>query len=289
MSQDYYQTLGVSKNASEDEIKKAFRKLAQKYHPDKPTGDEKKFKEINEAYSVLSNKQKRSQYDQFGSGFSNTGGFGGNAQGFDFSGFAQGFGGGQGVEFDLNDVFNSFFGGGFGQRMRKGKDIQMDISISFKESAEGLKKKIKVQKDSRDTEELEVIIPPGIENGEMLRVTGKGESIKDGRPGDLYIRIRVESHKTLQKRGLHLITNLKIKLSDSLLGSTKKVETLYGDINVKIPEGIQHGEILKLKGKGIKTINGLTGDLLINISIEMPSKLSKKAKEAVEILKKEGM
>lgn len=289
MSKDYYQILGVSKNASEDEIKKAFRKLAQKYHPDKPTGDEKKFKEINEAYSVLSNKQKKAQYDQYGSDFSNASGFGGNSQGFDFSGFSHGFGGGQNMEFDLNDIFNSFFGGGFGQRIRKGRDIQMDISISFKESAEGVKKKIKIQKDDRETEEIEIVIPSGIENGEMVRVTGKGESIKDGRPGDLYIRIRVEPHKTLQKRGLHLITNLKIKISDSLLGANKKVETLYGDVNIKIPEGIQHGEILKLKGKGIKTMHGLTGDLLINISIEMPSKISKKAREAIEILKSEGI
>jgi DnaJ-class molecular chaperone len=305
MSKDYYKTLGVEKGASQDEIKKAFRKMAHKYHPDKKDGDEKKFKEINEAYSILSNDKKRAQYDQFGSDFANgagAGGFGGAGQGFggfDFSGFAQGQNG-QNIDIDLNDILGSFFGGrgGFGRRVRRGADISMDVEIDFRDSVFGTSKKIAYQqrKDGRASgknEGIEIKIPAGIDSGEMLRVRGRGESIADGQPGDLYVKIHVKSHPTLHKEGIHLVTKQKIKLTEAISGTKKEIDSVdpksdNKKVTVKIPAGITHGEILRVREKGVQTPSGRRGDLLIQILIDMPNKLSRKAKEAVKILEDEG-
>lgn len=291
MAKDYYKTLGVDKKASADEIKKAFRKLAQQYHPDKPTGDEAKFKEINEAYSVLSDQKKRAQYDQFGStDFSGSGAGGQGFGGFDFSGFAQNFSqGGQGVEFDLNDIFGSIFGGGY-QRVRRGADIAVDINIDFKDSILGKSHSIDLTRNDGSKESIKFNIPPGIDDGETLRITEKGESSKDpnGRPGNLYVRIHVRPHPTLKKEGYHLITNLKLKISEALLGTAKEIDTLEEKTTIKIPKGIKHGEILRLKNKGVPVGGRTNGDLLIIVSIDIPENLSKKAKEAVEVLRGEG-
>jgi molecular chaperone DnaJ len=289
MADDHYKTLGVNKNASQDEIKKAFRKLAQQHHPDKPTGNEAKFKELNEAYTTLSDPKKRAQYDQFGSGFS--GAQGGGAQGFggfDFSGFSQGFSQG-GVEFDLNDLFGSIFNGGR-QRVQKGADIVMDITIDFKASILGETKKVTVNRVNGGKEEISFNVPPGIDDGETLRLTEKGEPSKDerGRPGNLYIRIHVQPHATLRKEGIHLVTNLKLKLSDALLGTNYEVDTLEEKMTIKIPKGITHGEVLRIKGKGVPVGGRSVGDLLIQVFIDIPQNLSKKAKEAIETLRTEG-
>jgi curved DNA-binding protein len=286
MAKDYYKILGVEKSASQDEIKKAFRKLAQQHHPDKPNGNEEKFKEINEAYSVLSDSQKRAQYDQFGSGFSGAQG-GQGFGGFDFSGFAQNFSQG-GVEFDLNDIFGSIFGGGF-QRARRGADIVMDVTIDFKESILGKSHKVNVNRNDGSKEEISFTIPPGIDNGETLRIVGKGEPSKQGgQPGHLYARIHVKPHPTLKKEGYHLITDLNLKLSDVLLGTTYEVDTLEEKMTIKIPKGINHGEILRIKGKGVPVGARTSGDLLIRIFVKIPDSLSKKAKEAAEVLRTEG-
>jgi DnaJ-class molecular chaperone len=296
LGKDYYKTLGVNKNSSKDEIKKAFRKLAHQYHPDKKDGNEQKFKEVNEAYSVLSDDQKRAQYDQFGQTFNSSGGgFNQNAGfgGFDFSNFNQGFSqNGQSFEFDLNDILGSFFGGrgGFG-RMKKGADVSMDIEIDFKDSIFGVSKEINVNyRNSSKKESVKIAIPAGIDNGEMMRVRGKGEPIEGGKPGDLYIKIHVKSHKTLRKEGINLFTELQIKLTEAINGVQKEIETLekIENVKIKIPAGIKHGEILRLKELGVPTVNGRRGDLLIRIMISMPTKLSKKAQEAVGILEKEG-
>lgn len=296
MSKDYYKTLGVDKNASQDEIKKAFRKLAHKYHPDKKDGDETKFKEVNEAYSVLSNEQKRSQYDKFGSaGFGGAGG-GANGgysgfEGFDFSQFTQN---GQRVDFDvdLGEIFGSFFGGrgGFRQR-RKGQDVKVDVELDFKESIFGKKEKIKINYKSKKPEEMTVDIPAGIDTGEMLRVRGKGEEIEDGVPGDLFIKIHVKPHKNLQKEGVNLITEKEIKLTESILGTKTEIDTPEGEsVTVKIPAGINHGELLRLKSKGAPILGGSQrGDIIIKISVDTPKKLSRKAKKAIEELQKEGL
>lgn len=288
MANDHYKTLGVDKSASQEEIKKAFRKLAQQYHPDKPTGDEAKFKEINEAYSVLSDSKKRAQYDQFGSaGFNGAGAGGAGFGGFDFSGFAQNYSQG-GVEFDLNDIFGSIFGGG-GQRARRGADIVMDITIEFKESILGAEKKVSVSRNDGTKEDITFGIPPGIDDGETLRLTEKGEASKQGgRPGNLYIRVHVKSHPKLRKEGYHLVSDLELKISDALLGTSYEIDTLEEKMTIKIPKGITHGEILRVKGKGVPVGGRNVGDLLIRVFIKIPDNLSKKAKEAAETLRTEG-
>jgi len=294
MSKDYYKILGVQKSSTKEEVKKAFRKLAHQHHPDKNGGDDAKFKEINEAYTVLSNDQKRAQYDQFGSNFdgstagnSSSAGFGG----FDFSQFRQG---GQQADFDvdLGDIFGSFFRGGGGfQRRRKGQDIRVDIELSFKDSIFGKKEKIKVPYKSKKAEEMTVDIPAGMDNGEMLRVRQKGEEIEEGIPGDLFIKIHAKEHNTLKKEGVNLITSKKIKLTESILGTKAEIETPEEEsVTVKIPQGIKHGEVLRLKGKGVPAYGGSArGDILIQILIDTPKKLSKKAKKAIEELQKEGL
>ena len=361
MAKDYYETLGIKKDATKDEIKKAFHKMAHKYHPDKNKGDDTKFKEVNEAYQTLSHDQKRAQYDRFGSegpqGFG--GGQGGGFGGFDFSGFNQGQGG---MEFDmgdLGDIFGEMFGGGMGRgrgQSRRGRDISTEIDLDFTEAVFGTDKSILLTKQSacavcsgsgaklgtkmdecktcngqgqiremkrsilgsfssikqcdacagvgkiphekcsechgkgvlNKQEEINVAIPAGLNNGETIRMTGRGEAIKGAPSGDLYIRINVRPHKTYRREGANLMTDIHIKLSDALLGMNYNLETLDGTLEIKIPEGINHGEFLRVKGKGVPS-GSKRGDIIIRIQIKMPSKLSKKSREALEILKQEGI
>lgn len=290
MTQDYYKLLGIEKNASQDEIKKAFRKLAQKLHPDKPGGDEKKFKEINEAYTVLSNPEKRKQYDTFGSadgagqGFQGGQGFGG----FDFNGFQGGFNG-QNVDFDIGDIFSQFFGGGM-KRTPRGQNITVDVSISFKESIFGTNKTISFfkKKDSQK-QEISIDIPSGIEDRQMLKVPNKGEPIEGGNPGDLIVVIHVEKHSHLVKNGYHLETQLKLKLTEFILGTKKIIKGVDRDIEIKIPERTQPGEIFKVKGEGVKYNQTTRGDLYIVTSFEMPKKLDKQSKKLLEELQDLGV
>lgn len=357
MSKDYYKILGVEKNASQDEIKKAFRKLAHEYHPDKTGGDDKKFKEASEAYSVLGDEKKRQQYDTFGSagaqgfGQGDQSGFGG----FDFSGFSQG----GNMEFDLGDIFGEFFGGGRGGRQQKprGRDISIDTELTFKESIFGIEKVINLHKTSecenckgtgaepktemhtcgkchgdgtiRETKssifgqfatqrtcdechgtgkipkekckvchgagiykkshEIRVKIPAGIENGEMVRLPGYGEAVSRGGTGDLYIKVHVKPHKETHKEGNNLVMRLPIKLTEALLGGEKEIETLEGNLTIKIPAGVKIGEILRIKNKGVPIDERRRGDFLIHLEIEIPRKLSKSASKLIEELKKEGI
>jgi DnaJ-class molecular chaperone len=285
---DYYKILGVEKGASKDEIKKAFRKLAHEHHPDKNQGQDAKFKEINEAYTVVSDDEKRQQYDTYGSagpmgggGFNGGQGFGG----FDFSGFTRQGGGfsqnGQNFEFDLGDIFGEFFGGG--RRPRKGSNITVDIQISFKESIFGVEKDININKDK-----IVIKIPAGIENGQGLKVQGKGEDGPGGK-GDLIVRIWVEEHKIFRKEGYNLIMELNLKLTTALLGALVDIETLDGKIELKIPSGTTHNEILRVRQKGVPDERGRRGDLLIVTKVEMPKKVSKTAQKLIEELKKEGL
>lgn len=290
MAKDYYELLGVKKDASQDEIKKAFRKLAQKLHPDKPGGDEKKFKEINEAYSVLGNAEKRKQYDTFGSNFQNTAGGGGFSgfEGFDFSQFTGNFNG-QNVDFDLGDIFGQFFGGRM-RRTPKGQSIQIDTTITFKESVFGVTKTVSFYK-KRDSKKYEVTIdiPPGIEDRQILKVSGKGEPIEGGNPGDLLVIIHVEKHSTLRKNGYHLETEIKLKPTELILGTKKTIKGVDRDIEIKIPEGTLPGEIFKVKGEGVKYNQNTRGDLYIIISIDIPKKLDKKARKLLEELRDLGV
>ena len=218
MSKDYYETLGVNKGASKDEVKKAFYKLAQKYHPDKKGGNEAKFKEVNEAYQVLSDDTKRVKYDQYGAGFETMGqsrggyqqgGFSG-FEGFDFSGFQGGQG--NGVEFDfgnLNDIFSDFFTGGRGgfhtTRTPRGRDMQTEIQISLVDSILGADKKIIIG----GRKEVTIKIPAGIQNGQTLKMTGYGETIKNGKAGDLYIKINIKVPSKISKKARELLEELK--------------------------------------------------------------------------------
>lgn len=360
MSKDYYKTLGVDKTASKEDIKKAFRKLAMEHHPDRG-GNADKFKEISEAYSVLSDDNKRAQYDTYGSngptgqGGFNAQDFGGGFGGFDFSGFGQN---GQGFEFDLGDIFGDFFGGGGSRKAhKKGRDISVDMELSFHDSVFGAEKTIRLTKTSKckdcqgggakagtqmqtcsvcnghgkvreakrsmfgtfmtekvcdscggsgkipkekcntcngkgtlkREEELSVKIPADIEDGETIRLTGGGEAIKDGSNGDLYIRIHVRKDSMFRKEGKNLVTELNIKLSEAILGTKVNLKTLDGEIELKIPEGTQFGEILRIKGKGVPIDNNRRGDLLVMINIKIPTRLSRQSKKIFEDLKGEGI
>ena len=290
MSKNYYEILDIDKSASADEIKKAFRKKAQQYHPDKKGGDEAKFKEANEAYSVLSNSQKKAQYDQFGSADAGAGFGGGQGQGFggfDFSGF-QGGGGGQ-ADFDINDIFNTFFGGGGGrQRTPRGRDIYIDIDIEFKEMVFGTKKEVSFARDVKlSNEKMTVTIPAGIDSGEMLRVREKGEPAEGGISGDLYIRVHTQMPRNTQKMGQNIVQLLTIDVTDAILGGKKEIQYLGESLTVKIPSGITHGNMLRVKGKGVEMRNGMRGDLMLQIDILIPKKVSKTAKKLLEQLKEE--
>lgn len=302
---DYYKILGIERNASKEDIKKAFRKLAHEHHPDKTKNDpasSQKFKEASEAYTILSDDAKRKHYDMFGSngpGFNpgaggyNGQGFGGfdfsgfqNGAGFDFSGFNRGANGG--VEFDLGDIFGEFFGGQ--RRPRRGRSITVDVEISFKESIFGLEKDITIGKES-----LMVKIPPGIENNQGLRIREKGEEGPGGR-GDLIVRVWVKEHPQYHKEGYNIITELDIKLTTALIGGSVELETLDGKIDLKIPAGTSHGELLRVKGKGVPyessgiwSGHGKRGDLIIVTHVKMPKKLSKTAQKMIEELRNEGL
>ncbi len=299
MNKDYYQTLGVSKTATKDEIKKAFRKKAHEYHPDKEGGDEAKFKEANEAYQVLSDDQKRAQYDRFGSAGPNMGGAGFGGQGFggfDPSDFAQagfsGFQNGQGMEFDLNDIFEGFFGGGFGgQRIRRGRNIQLGLTLTFKESIFGTKKKIKIPSQSAmaGKKEVEIDIPGGIEHGQKMKLSGYGEAVQGGQSGDLYLVITVPEHPVYRKEGYHLVRTLEVKLTDAILGAKYEIETLDGNVTVKIPKGINTGTLLRVKGEGVRVNAFQRGDILLQVKVLIPDSLSREQKKLIEELQEKGL
>lgn len=348
MSKDYYTILGVEKGASKDEVKKGFRKMAAKYHPDKKTGDEEKYKEVTEAYAVLGDEKKKAEYDTYGQSFGGSGG------GNPFGGGGNPFGGG--VEFDMNDIFSQFGFGGGGQQVQRGRDISIDITLKFEEAVFGVTRKVLLTKNSecdtcqgsgakagtsldncttcngqgkvreqrqsimgafttvrecstcngkgkvpkercgtcagagvaRKEEEIGIKIPAGIQNGEVIRMTGRGEAIPNGQPGDLYIKIHADNHKTINRDGTTLSTLLPIKLTDALLGATYSVETLDGSVDIKIPAGVTHGELIRIKEKGVPNDRG-RGDFMVRVSVETPKKLSKKARKLVEELQSEGI
>src|SRR3989338_3912473 len=287
---DYYKILGVNKNASEEEIKKAFRKLAHVHHPDKSGGNEARFKEASEAYAVLSDKKKRAQYDAFGTtgagagagGFQGAAGFDPSGFGFDFSGFGNaGFDTG-----DLGDILSSIFGG---RRVRRGRDIAVDIELSFQEAIFGAQRKVLINSKVVKQKEVSISVPPGIEDGQMIRLSGMGETLEGGLPGDLYVKVHVRRHSYLRKEGYNLIMDLSVKMTEAMLGSERKIGTLDGEITLKVPSGTKHGTILRVKGKGVPLGLNKRGDLYVRTLIDIPDKLSKDQKKLIEELKKQGL
>ncbi|MFC1725610.1 DnaJ C-terminal domain-containing protein [candidate division KSB1 bacterium] len=292
-TKDFYRILGVSETASSGEIKKAYRKLAVKYHPDKTQGDkqsEEKFKEISEAYHTLSDDKKRTEYDKFrknpmGGNFDFSHGFG--EGGFDFSSFGKNggnFHGEYGNVGDLKNIFGSFFGsesgsrknmGGFEniftQSRRKNRDIEAEISIPFDLAINGGETYIA----GSDGKKLKVRIPQGVDTGSKIRIRGQGEkSIADQPPGDLILSFNVQEDLHYQRKRNDIFAKLDISLKDAVLGSTVELRNAYGKkINLKIPAGIQNGKVFKLKGLGIKSKTG-TGDFFAEVYVKIPEKMT---------------
>lgn len=341
---DYYELLGVSRNASVEEIKKAYRKLARQYHPDANPDDqnaEAKFKEISEAYVVLCDPEKRASYDRFGHAGVDGQGFGGFNGGFgDFSG--------------LGDIFEMFFGGGTRRRTgpERGSDIRADLEISLKEAAFGLEREIKVPRvetcstcggsgaaagskpvtcsacegsgqvqfaqstpfgrivqsrtcdrcrgtgqiiekpcptcrsagQVRKTRSIKVKVPPGVDTGSRLRLTGEGEAgLRGGPPGDLYVYIHVKPHRIFSREGDDLICEMSISFAQAALGDELEVPTLEGDAKLKVPEGTQSGTIFRLKGKGVPHVSGYgRGDQHVRVKVVTPTKLSDKQRDLLK-------
>ena len=348
---DLYDVIGVSKQASQDEIKKAYRKLALKYHPDKNPDDkeaEVKFKEAAEAYAVLSDQQKRSRYDQFGHAGV---GMGDNAG-------PSGFGGG--VHMSMDDIFSQFgdifggspfesiFGGGSrgGRKRGRGSDIRIKLKISFEEIAKGVEKKIKIKRSVlaegaelitcptchgqgqvttvqntilgqmrsasicphcegsgkrignrppgsgpdgmvKKEETIKIKVPAGVEEGNYMTLNGQGNEDVSGNPGDLIVMFEEEEHPYFVRDGEHVILELNISYPTAVLGGKIEIPTVEGKAGLKIPVGIQSGQVLRMKGKGFPRIRTRShGDQLVKIQINTPKKLSREAKKSIESLEK---
>lgn len=362
MAQDFYSVLGVAKDASDDEIKKAYRRLALQYHPDKHKGDkeaEERFKEVNEAYQVLSDKQKRAQYDRFGSteGAQGFGGGGFNNAGFDFSSFSGASG--------FADIFETFFGGGMAggaQRTKRGprpgSDIEIALTISFEEAAFGVEKELAITKHVsckhchgsgaepgsktvtcstcngtgeirsirqtifgqmavaqpcskchgegrihekqctmcqgttrvRSQENIKVKIPAGVDNDSAVRLSGRGEAGLFGGPnGDLYVHIRVTPSKKFIRHGYDIHSEAHIHLLQAILGDEMEVETIHGNVTLKIPAGTQSAKVFRLKEYGIQKLRSSDkGDHYVKVIVDIPTKISKKEKELYLQLAKES-
>ncbi len=351
MKQDYYEVLGVSKGASDSEIKKAYRKQAIKYHPDKNPDDkeaEEKFKAAAEAYEVLSDGNKRARYDQYGHA-----GMGGAAGG---GGFGGGFGGGMNMEdifSQFGDVFGGHFGGGFGgggrsrgRRVARGSNLRIRVKLTLEEMANGVEKKIKVNRlkqadgvtyktcstcngmgqvtriqntilgqmqtqstcptcggsgqvvDKRPAgtdangmrkqeDTVSINIPAGVMDGVQLKVSGKGNDAPgEGIPGDLLVVIEEIEHEFLKRDGNNLHFDLYISFADAVLGCSKDVPTIGGKVRINLDAGVQSGKILRLRGKGIPSLEGYgTGDILIHVNVWTPQKLNDEQKKMFEQMK----
>ena len=298
---DYYKILGVNKNAANSEIKKAYRKLAMKYHPDH-AGDDKsaeaKFKKISEAYAVLNDKEKRKQYDTFGStGFRQKYSQEDIFRGFDFTDILKEFGlGGRGV--GKNGMKFSFGGETpFGTHSRrcqaniKGTDFIYELPLTLQEVATGTSKIVQFKRAGH-TEKITVKIPKGMITGKKLRLAGKGEpGPYGGHPGDLYIRTKVYNDPAFTVKEYDLYTNAEIKISEAILGTSISVPTIaHKKLSVKIPSGTKHKTMMRLSGHGLPHMNGKgKGDLYVLINVTMPNNLTKKQKNLIEALADTGL
>ena len=306
---DYYETLGVSKTASDEEIRSAFRKLARKYHPDvakdKKTAEEK-FKEINEAYEVLSDPEKRKKYDQLGANWNQPGGFqpppdwGGGAQPGGYYQWSGGDGGGIDFEFGgtgFSDFFEAFFGGGrgrsafggFGQRQRtaeRGSDVEADIMVTLEEALDGATRQVSLRRaGSKKVETYQVKIPRGVREGQRIRLAGQGEAgERGGKSGDLFLRVRLARHPDFTVEGADLIHEIRVAPWQAILGDQLVVPTLEGNARLKIPPGTQGGQRFRLRERGLPGVSGNRGDLYVVVQIAIPKKLTEREREIWEQL-----
>src|SRR5438067_6768007 len=300
---NYYETLGVSKTASEEEIRTAVRKLARKYHPDvakDKAAAEEKFKQINEAYEVLSDPEKRKKYDQLGADWNQPGGFqpppGWGAQ-QPGGGFYQYGGTDGGVEFEFggtgfSDFFEAFFGsgrgrsafGGFGGRpatTERGSDVEADIMVTLEEALHGSTRTVSLRRaGSNKVETYQVRIPRGVHEGQRIRLAGQGEAgVRGGKSGDLFLRVRLAKHPDFLVEGSDLIHEVKIAPWQAVLGTELKVPTLEAKVRLKIPPGTQGGQRFRLREQGLPSISGKRGDLYVVVQINIPKKLSERERE----------
>lgn len=273
---EYYDRLGVDKNASQDDIKKAYRKLSKKYHPDinHEPGAEEKYKEIQEAFETLGDEQKRAQYDQFGPAGAGPGGFGGYQQQGGFGDFS-----------DLGDIFSQMFGGGFDpNRPRKGQDLQYRMHLSFEEAVFGKEEVIKFNRGD-GPHEIKVTVPAGVETGQQMRLAGQGEEGMNGGPrGDLFVVFQVSASKDgFERDGADIYLEHKISFVSAALGDEIQVKSVHGDVNLKIPAGTQTGTRFRLRGKGAPRLRGTgNGDQYVIVKIDVPTKLNRDQKKALE-------
>ena len=278
---DCYEVLGVSRNASPEEIKRAYRKIALKYHPDKNPGDktaEDKFKEASNAYEVLSDPKKRKIYDIRGHAGVHDAGFQEYTNFEDiFANFGDIFGREAFGEFDevFGDVFSRREAGGF--RSRRGSDLQTKLTIPFEDSVLGVERQIQVNNRT-----LTIKIPPGIKDGQALRLTGQGEPTSGGQRGSLIVRIAVQPHPNFKREGLNLVTQATVPFTLAALGGKIRVPTLKGHIDLKIPAGTQPEQQLRVRGQGVTDSSRRKGDLRVQIKVEIPHSLTRKQKELLK-------
>ncbi len=306
MAPDYYKTLGVSEDSDSSEIKREFRKLAKKYHPDRHRGDkdaEERFKSISEAYETLSDPKKREEYDMMrkygafsGAGARGAGGSPFGQEGFDFSqfvrqgnGFATFGSGGMNGSGGFEDIFSQIFGGGstFGQGRRAGgrggrrqanANIKTSLTISFQEAVQGTTRAIQLQGTDR---KLSVKIPAGIENGGKVRLRGQGQQSRfRGQSGDLIITVKVMPDKKFERKGNDIYTTVEVSFKEAILGSRKNVKTLTKTIALKIPPGTQPGTVMRLKGQGLSV--GTQGDLYVEVQVTIPKELTEEQRKTLE-------
>src|ERR1044072_1565846 len=298
---DYYETLGVGKTATEDEIRTAFRKLARKHHPDvakDKKAAEEKFKQINEAYEVLSDPEKRQKYDQLGANWNQPGGFQpppewsgqpGGGRHYQWSGD-----GGSGVEFEFggtgfSDFFEAFFGGGRGRSAfggfqqrgttaERGSDVEADIMVTLEEALHGSTRQVSLRRaGSKKTETYQVKIPRGVREGQRIRLAGQGEAgERGGKSGDLFLRVRMARHPDFSVEGSDLVHEVKIAPWQAVLGDHLIVPTLEGNARLKLPPGTQGGQRFRLRERGLSGVSGQRGDLYVMAQINIPQKIAER-------------